>query len=90
MSGILRPSYIVKNSPGSSFSGEFTIVHERPEELIQGGASGEHYHLTAAEYANLGTGGGSSKIYEPVCTNGEINFTSSGDILMAWGGRYAT
>lgn len=90
MSGILRPSFIVKNSAGSSFTGEFTIVHERPEELIQGGAPGEHYHLTALEYANLGTGGGSGKIYEPLMASGELVLDPSEDVMMAWGGSYAS
>lgn len=37
------------------------------------------------------SGGGSSKIYEPVATAGEIVFSeTTGDVLMAWGGDYAT
>lgn len=90
MSGILRPSYIVKNSPGSSFSGGFTIVHERPEESIQGGAPGEHYHLTAAEYTTLGAGVASGKIYEPLMAAGELVLNPEEDIMMAWGGSYAS
>lgn len=40
--------------------------------------------------ASLG-GGGSSKIYEPVVSIGsEFMFAANGDILMAWGGDYAT
>lgn len=89
MSGILRPSYIVKNSPGSSFSGNFTIVHERPNELIQGGALGEHYHLTALEYANLGAAIASGKIYEPIMASGELVLDPNKDVMMAWGGSYA-
>lgn len=90
MSGILRPSYIVKNSPGSSFSGDFTIVHERPEELIQGGAPGEHYHLTAAEHADLGAAIAAGKIYEPLMAAGELVLDPDEDIMMAWGGSYAS
>lgn len=90
MSGILRPSYIVTNIPGSSFTGPVTIVHERVSEAIQGGAPGEHYHLTALEYANLGTGGGSGKIYEPLMASGELVLDPTEDIMMAWGGSYAS
>lgn len=38
-----------------------------------------------------GGGGGSSKIYEPVVdTSSNFQFAGNGDILMAWGGDYAT
>jgi hypothetical protein len=39
--------------------------------------------------AALGSGG-SSKIYEPVAILGEIVFSINGDVMMAWGGDYAT
>jgi hypothetical protein len=35
-------------------------------------------------------GGGSSKIYEPVAVLGEITFSINGDVMMAWGGDYAS
>jgi len=36
------------------------------------------------------TGGGSGKIYEPVAASGEILFSINGDVMMAWGGEYAS
>jgi hypothetical protein len=36
------------------------------------------------------SGGGSGKIYEPVAHQGELLFSINGDVLMAWGGDYAT
>lgn len=38
------------NSIGGSSLTPFIPVHERPEELIDGGSAGEHYHLTQAQW----------------------------------------
>lgn len=38
------------NSIGGSSLSPFVPVHERPEELIDGGSAGEHYHLTQAQH----------------------------------------
>ena len=83
-----KPSFIYR-SKIYPFSGVYDLTHEKPEELIQGGSPGEHYHLTEAEHTgvqSLLTVG--AKIYEPVYKNFEPMFSSGGDIMMAWGGSY--
>jgi hypothetical protein len=69
---------------------------------LQGGTAGEYYHLTAAEYTALGTA--QVKVYEPTMSGTffsnvgylaaepelpEFITSSSGDVVMAWGGDYA-
>ena len=53
------------------------LIHENPLQQIQGGAPGEHYHLTAAQHARA------SFYAEPAMTiSGEIITIRSGDIVM--------
>lgn len=72
-------------------------IHESLSQNIQGGSAGEHYHLTAAELANVQTIPNltarlavveiaiAKPIYEPVMVSGELALTNSGDLLMAIG-----
>lgn len=75
-------------------AGELPDIHEEEDQPIQGGSPGEHFHLTAAQYAfiaNLTENGipfPEIRIYEPVAATEEILFSEeSGDCLMAWGGE---
>jgi hypothetical protein len=45
--------------------------------------------ISTITIAALGSGG-STKIYEPVAVLGEITFSINGDVMMAWGGEYAS
>lgn len=66
------------------------LVHEDPDELIQGGLPGEHFHLNASQYSVINNNI-HLKIYEPVSNDtAEILFNDDGDVLMEWGGDYAS
>jgi hypothetical protein len=60
----------------------FGDISHNPLADLQGGAPGEHYHLTAAEYAALGVGG------TPGGADTNIQFNASGafdgDAALAW------
>ena len=74
-------------------------VHDLPGQEIDGGTTGEHYHLTEDEWiflTDLAENGIPEpppvvhKIYEPVAAAGSLLFTTAGDCMMAWGGNYAS
>lgn len=66
------------------------LVHEDPSQSIQGGLPNEHYHLNEEQY-NLINTNVHLKIYEPVSNDtAEILFNDDGDVLMEWGGDYAS
>ena len=67
-----------------------TIIHERASENIQGGATGEHFHLTQIQHDNLTAYNGLIPVYEPLMAQGEIVSTSDGDCIMQKGSLYAT
>jgi len=71
---------------------------------LQGGTSGEYYHLTATELASVTALGAGVKVYEPTVSGtffSNVTYTagepklpefitnSNGDIITAWGGDYA-
>lgn len=69
------------------------LVHENPDQAIQGGAPGEHFHLTEDEHSfvqELFEEGVEQKIYEPVMNEAALVLTLSGDCLVAFGGSYAS
>ncbi len=54
------------------------LIHENPLQEIQGGAPGEHYHLTKKQHDYA------SYYFEPVMTiTGDIVTVDSGDIVMS-------
>lgn len=67
---VINDQYKAANLPNSSilnetlFTGSSVISHNSTGGL-QGGTTGEYYHLTAAQVAALGSGGGSSNSYMP-------------------------
>lgn len=66
------------------------IVHEDPLESIQGGLPNEHYHLNEEQHNAINTNA-HLKIFEPVSNDtAEILFNDDGDVLMEWGGDYAS
>lgn len=60
------------------------------KELLAGTNISISQDATTITISSTGGGGGSSKIYEPVAHQGELLFSINGDVLMAWGGDYAT
>lgn len=76
--------------------GNLGLVHENPGQNIQGGAPGEHYHLTEDEHAflqGLFTNGIAQKVIEPVMCNDEFVFVEVDgqlDCITAWSGDYVT
>ena len=76
-------------SAGSIFT---PPVHDVPGQAVQGGTTGEHYHLTEAQYlALLNSQAIGNPIYEPVMTSlSELILIDSGDCLVANGGSYAS
>lgn len=72
------------------------LVHENPDQAIQGGAPGEHFHLTENEHTflqELFANGVAQKIYEPMMANDEfvyIEVDGQLDVVTAWGGDYAS
>lgn len=66
-----RPGFV--GGGGGSSTG-LPIIHESALQSIQGGAPGEHFHLTQAEYEALSL--------DLVCASDEIVF-ASGDIVKA-------
>lgn len=82
-----RPNAIVPTTSGSP-TGFGGIVHEDPDQLIQGGQSNEHYHLTEAEHTYLThVSEVGIPLYEPIAVAGEIIFDSvTGDVYMGLAG----
>jgi hypothetical protein len=93
VSGVLSP---LSGGTGASLT-------PNPNELLVGNVSGSFDLKTLVAGSNVTItngvstitiaalgGGGSSKIYEPVAILGEIVFSINGDVMMAWGGDYAT
>lgn len=60
-------------------------IHEEPTQDIQGGAAGEHYHVTAAEGEYLTQQYNDPDIFEPIIVVGEIILDGNGDIVMGRG-----
>jgi hypothetical protein len=59
------------------------LIHEDPDQAIQGGSSGQHYHLTAAQHSYLAAVIANPIYSEPVMTSaGEIVTAVGGDIVM--------
>lgn len=75
---------------------DYTLVHEQAREKIQGGAPNEHYHLSKTELANVQSiptinaqvlaNANRIAIYEPITCQGEMLWSSNGDIMVARGG----
>lgn len=74
----------------ADIAGKLPPLHEVAEQNIQGGAPGEHYHLTLSERTNiLAMLNMGQKIYEPVMQDGAL-LMNGDDCLVAWGGYHAT
>lgn len=76
-------TWAILDKTGSKLTDIETRNHSNLQN-IQGGSSTEHYHLTAAEYAALGSSGGASFITTEIDlgtkpkSNGSFTITSSG------------
>jgi hypothetical protein len=83
-----RNRFIYQLYPQLPFIGDYVVVHEQARELIQGGAEGEHYHLTSEEHSAVqvltqeGT-----KVFEPIALHSELMFSSDGQVMLLWGGE---
>lgn len=82
-----RPNAFIPSISGSLVGGS-SLIHEDSAQLIQGGTSGEHYHLTEVEHTYLShVAAVGIPLYEPIAIAGEILFDSvTGDVYMGLAG----
>ena len=81
-------TFIYKTASNTPLIGSYIPVHESIGEGIQGGISGEHYHLTVIQHAavqKLETIG--IKLYEPLSIFSELVYSTDGQVLMSWTGE---
>lgn len=75
MSTAYKPRYVTQKS-GTGLSGY--LIHEDPDQSIQGGSIGEHYHLTKAEWERR------VSYLEPLASStAQVLHSINGDILMS-------
>lgn len=67
------------------------IIHEEPTQMIQGGSSNQHYHLTAAELALLQRIASKGiPAFSPLVTvSADLIFDNEGNLVLGIGGWYA-
>jgi hypothetical protein len=67
--------------------GDVPTIHEDSDQAIQGGTTGEHYHLTEDQHTWAETYSARPFRYEPVCSITGVTMHASvgkpGDILMS-------
>lgn len=75
------------NFSGSSITDLASRAHNNLQSF-QGGAAGEYYHLTAAEYAALGTGGGLSYTVNTRTSNSIFSVGDAGKLIVYTSGTF--